>query len=69
MIDDSSKLDPHDVDFVLKLIATAKTAGLAELTYRGLHVRFSMLPDKSAQTYTMRAAPVSWDTTLTGSNR
>lgn len=58
------KLDPADVDFVLRLIANAKTSGIAELSYRGVHVKFNRGGD-GAQT--ARVQP-KWNTSLPVTN-
>ncbi len=43
MSDPLDKLDPADAQLVLQLIANARNAGISEISYRGLTVRFSAL--------------------------
>lgn len=59
-----TKLDQADVDFVLRLIASAKTAGITELSYRGVQVKFSRTADGVTQT--ARVSGAKWNTTLPG---
>lgn len=61
-----ASLNQTDVDFVLRLIANAKTSGITELSYRGVHVRFARTAD-GTQTAQVRGRP-AFGTTLPVNN-
>jgi len=61
-------MDPQELQFVTALINNARTQGVAEITYKGLTVKFRHAPGTEVQTVQIpKRAPAqfNWSTDLT----